>query len=60
MTYDSSSSPRRRTSNFGWFSSLLPRSSGSRVSRASDLPPRLLNDIGLQQDVVDAILRHRR
>ena len=61
MTYDSSDMPaRRHASHFGWFSSLLPRSGGSRVTRVSDLPPRVLNDIGLHQDVVDAILRHRR
>jgi len=60
MTYDSSDTPRRRTSGFGWFSSLLPRASGGRVTRASDLPPRMLNDIGLHQDVIDALLRHRR
>jgi hypothetical protein len=59
MTYDSSNSPTRRRMS-GWFSSLLPRSGGSRVTHASDLPPRVLNDIGLHQDVVDAILRHRR
>jgi hypothetical protein len=61
MSYDSSDTPaRRRASHFGWFSGLLPRSSGGRPTHVSDLPPRVLNDIGLHQDVVDAFLRHRR
>lgn len=61
MSYDSSDTPaRRRASHFGWFSGLLPRTSRGRITPVSDLPPRVLNDIGLDQHVFDALLRHRR
>ena len=57
MTYDPSSASRRHG---GWFSRLLPRTRVGRATHVNDLPPRVLNDIGLHQDVVDALLRHRR
>ena len=61
MTVDPTNpASRRRPSALGWLSGLLPRSSGGRVTHVSDLPPRVLNDIGLHQDLVDAFLRHRR
>jgi hypothetical protein len=60
MTFDPSNPPSRQRSGLGWLSGLLPRSSGGRLTRVSDLPPRVLDDIGLNQDLVDAFLRHRR
>lgn len=63
MTAIDPTSPRTRgrISPLGWFSDLLGgRSTGGRTTRVTDLPPRLLNDIGLSQDFVDAMLRHRR
>jgi hypothetical protein len=62
MTFDPTSPPARgRSSRLGWFSGLLGgRSTGGRTTRVSDLPPHLLNDIGLRQDLVDVTLRHRR
>jgi hypothetical protein len=60
LTLDPSQAPTRRRSCFGWLAGMLPRSSGGRLTPVSDLPPRVLNDIGLHQDIVDALLRHRR
>ena len=61
MSYDSSDLPtRRRASRFGWFSGLLPGPSHGRITRADELPPRIIDDLGLHQHVVDALLRHRR
>ena len=60
MTLDPTSRPARGKIG-GWLSSLMGgRSSGGRITPVSGLPPRVLNDIGLQQDVIDALLRHRR
>jgi len=61
MSYDTSDMPtRRRASRFGWFSSFLPALGHSRITRVDELPPRVLDDLGLHQHVVDALLRHRR
>lgn len=60
MTFDPSS-PNTRGKVTGWFSSLMGgRSSGGRMTRVSDLPPRVLDDIGINRDFVDVMLRHRR
>ncbi len=61
MTIDPTTpSARPRTSRLGWLSDLLGGRSGERPTHVSHLPPRLLNDIGLSQDFVDVMLRHRR
>lgn len=63
MTTIDPTSPRTRgrSSRLCWFSNLLGgRSTGGRTTRVSDLPPHLLRDIGLGQDRVDVMLRHRR
>ena len=54
----SRATPRKVT---GWLSSLLGgRSSGGRITRVSDLPAWLLDDIGINPSVVDPPLRRRR
>jgi hypothetical protein len=60
MTFDPTNPSSRRPSGLGWLDGLLPRSSGGRLTHVSDLPPRVLDDIGLHRDLVDAFLRHRR
>ena len=50
---------RTRSSGRGWLAGLL-RSRTPRVTNVSELPPHLLYDIGVSQDLVDVMLRHRR
>lgn len=61
MRHDSSDAPTPRgAARFGWLPGLLPRPSHGRVTRVDDLPQHIIDDIGLHQHVVDALLRHRR
>jgi hypothetical protein len=57
MTSDPSIPPSR--GRFHWLRGIL-RSRGGRPTRVEDLPPHLLDDIGLNRHFVDVTLRHRR
>lgn len=60
MTLDPSSRPSRGKLG-GWLSAIIGgRSSGGRVTHVSNLSPRVLNDIGLHQEVIDSLLYDRR
>lgn len=43
-----------------WLGRLLGNRGRRRTTPASDLPPHLLDDIGISRALVDVTLRHRR
>lgn len=46
---------------FGWLGAVLEaRSRARRVTSVADLSPRILNDIGLHQGIIDSITWDRR
>jgi hypothetical protein len=58
MTFDpTTQTPRSRGLRPRWLIGLF---STERPTRVSDLPTRVLDDIGISRDLVDAMLRHRR
>ena len=62
MTIADPTMPTTRTRTFGrrWFADLMQSRARARLTNVSDLPPRLLYDIGFSQDLVDVMQRHRR
>ena len=60
MTYDPSTPPvRGRSLRPKWLHGLL-RPHAVDMTHVSELPPRLLEDIGFNRDLVDVLQRHRR
>lgn len=62
MTFDPTSPPlRSRGLRPRWLTGLFgPRSTRERLTHVSELPPRILDDIGISRDLVDVMQRHRR
>ena len=56
---DSNTPGRNRPLRRNWLAGLLP-ARAARLTSVTDLPPRLLNDIGMNSDALDITFRHRR
>ena len=62
MTIADPASPTARARSFRrrWFADLIPSRATTRLTNVTDLPPHLLNDIGLNEGHVDMMQRQRR